>query len=65
VQWGSQLAGLVLGGVLGGTIGLRATLVVGALGIMAAALWLGWSPVWALRDPQAEAPEPVGMPRGR
>lgn len=65
VQWGSQLAGLALGGLLGGMIGLRATLVVGALGIMAAALWLGRSPAWALREPRVEAAEPPEMVRGR
>jgi Na+/melibiose symporter-like transporter len=53
---GMQLAGAMLGGVLGGAIGLRATLVVGALGLVAAALLLVLSPVRAVRDvPDAAA----------
>jgi hypothetical protein len=52
---GMQLAGAGLGGLLGGVIGLRATLVVGALGLVAASLLLVLSPVRAVRDVSDEA----------
>lgn len=43
--------GAVAGGLLGETIGLRGTLVVGAVGIFLAGVWLMLSPVWRLREP--------------
>lgn len=46
----TQLAGAALGGVLGTAIGLRATLFLGALGLVAAALILWASPIRALRE---------------
>lgn len=49
IGWGAMLAGTVLGGVLGETIGPRATLLVGALGALPAVLWLVCSPVRRLR----------------
>jgi hypothetical protein len=39
----------MLGGLLGSTLGLRATLVVGALGIAAAPAWIVFSPIGRLR----------------
>ena len=42
---GTSLAGALLGGLLGGQIGVRQTLGVGALGILLAALALGFSPL--------------------
>jgi hypothetical protein len=54
---GMQLAGAALAGLLGGAIGLRATLVVGALGLVAAALLLLLSPVRAVRA----VPDPATM----
>jgi MFS family permease len=44
VEWGAVLLGLLLGGVLGQTIGLRLTLVIAALGCMLAPLWLHFAP---------------------
>jgi hypothetical protein len=55
VNLGASLAGSLLGGALGGAIGLRATLAVGALGVLAAALPLALSSLPALR----EQPRPV------
>jgi hypothetical protein len=49
IGWGAMLAGSVAGAVLGETIGLRATLLVGALGTLPAVFWLVRSPVAALR----------------
>jgi MFS family permease len=54
--FGGQSLGALLGGALGGTIGLRATLVVGSLGILAACLRVVWSPLRSLR----QIPDPVG-----
>jgi len=42
--------GALLGGVLGETIGLRQTLVLAAIGEVAAAAWLWCSPLRAVRD---------------
>lgn len=47
---GMQLAGAALGGVLGGAIGLRATLVLGGVGLAAGCLLLLASPVRGVRD---------------
>jgi hypothetical protein len=41
----------VLGGVLGTAIGLRATLLVGAIGVAAGFALLYFSPVRSVRDP--------------
>ena len=49
VVWGSIAVGAVSGGVLGSTVGLRATLVIGALGIAAAPAWIVMSPTGKLR----------------
>jgi hypothetical protein len=38
-----------LGGVLGGTIGLRPTLFVAGAGALSAFLWIVWSPVPSVR----------------
>jgi len=52
------LLGILAGGALGETVGLRATLTFGAGAMLFAALWLALSPVRGIRD----APEPVGEP---
>lgn len=49
VEWGANLAGLLLGGALGDAIGLRPTLVLAAIGLTLSALWLYFSPVRGLR----------------
>ena len=46
---GAMLAGALVGGALGNVFGLRAALVVGAIGTLVGALWLGLSPVSTLR----------------
>ncbi len=45
MEWGAMLAGTFVGGVLGQTIGLRATLFLGTIGGLLSALWLICSPV--------------------
>lgn len=59
IEWAAMLVGLLIGGVLGQTIGLRPTLVVAAAGETMAWLWLLFSPVRRLRGypTPAEAPE--------
>ena len=57
IELGAMLLGLLIGGLLGETLGLRATLVVGACGTALAALWLVLSPVWALKAIPASAAE--------
>lgn len=49
-MFGMQVAGAALGGLLGGAIGLRATLLVGAAGLVVGGLLLLLSPVRAVRD---------------
>ncbi len=41
-------AGALLGGVVGETLGLRAALLVGAIGMAAAPVWVVASPIWGL-----------------
>jgi MFS family permease len=53
VGWTAMLAGALIGGILGDTIGLRPTLLVGALGTMLAALWVLFSPLRRLRSQPA------------
>lgn len=53
--WGTIPLGSLLGGLLGEVVGLRPTLVLGALGSGLAALWLFRSPVAALREPPVPA----------
>jgi predicted MFS family arabinose efflux permease len=50
LEWSAMLAGALLGGLLGETIGPRATMLVGALGTLPAALWLVFSPIRSLRQ---------------
>ncbi len=49
VVWGTIPIGAFIGGVLGSTIGLRATLMVSAAGQALSALWIVFSPVVAVR----------------
>jgi MFS family permease len=55
IVWGTIPLGGLIGGVLGSTIGLRETIVVGAIGGGVAVLWIVFSPQRHLRD----MPEPV------
>jgi MFS family permease len=50
IVWGTLPLGALTGGILGQVIGVRPTLVIGALGGWAAALWLIFSPLFGLRD---------------
>ncbi|HEY7909061.1 MAG TPA: MFS transporter [Thermomicrobiales bacterium] len=50
IVWGTLPIGALIGGALGGTIGLRPTLVVGAIGEFSAFLWVFFSPVRTLRE---------------
>jgi|SRR5579859_4375017 len=50
IEWAAMLLGLLVGGVLGQTIGLRATLFVAAVGGLLSALWLLFSPARRLRE---------------
>lgn len=54
IVWGTLPVGALIGGALGGTIGLRPTLVVGVIIQATAFLWTFFSPVRALRE------QPVG-----
>jgi hypothetical protein len=46
--------GSLLGGALGGSIGPRSTLLVGAIGLLLGTLWYGFSPLASLaRLPEA------------
>src|SRR5205807_2539645 len=55
---GATLIGSLSGGWLGERIGVRATLFLGASGMLMSSLWLALSPVRTLRA----APEPVSEP---
>ena len=55
VVWGTIPIGTLLGGTLGSTVGLRETIVVGAIGGGLSVLWIVFSPQRHLR----EMPEPL------
>ncbi len=56
--------GALLGGFLGEWIGLRPTLLVGAVGLLSTWLWFWFSPVVALRKLPAAMDEPLVMAAG-
>jgi hypothetical protein len=66
--WGTLPIGAAIGGFLGGTIGLRATVLIGAIGETLAFLPVALSPVWRLRgvpepEPDAAPPaDPLALP---
>lgn len=66
VSWGTVPLGALLGGWLGGTVGLRGTLLIGALGVLASVVWIIASPIRSLVDiPAPDAsptPEPAHSP---
>ncbi len=49
-MFGMQIAGAALAGVLGSAIGVRETLFLGGLGLVAATLLLAFSPIRTIRD---------------
>ena len=49
ISWGAIPFGALAGGALGDAIGLRATLLVAAGGIMLGAVWLARSVIWSVR----------------
>jgi MFS family permease len=55
--------GALVGGLLGSAIGLRPTLVVGAVGSFAGFLWVFWSPLRALHAQPTQLPDVVALPR--
>ena len=61
--YGAIPLGALLGGGLAGLIGLRATLLVGALGMVLALGWLVLSPVWRLQALPI-GPDEVGSAEG-
>jgi MFS family permease len=60
LRLGATLAGSLLGGLLGESIGVRATLFLGAIGTLLSTLWLVLSPLRALRAAPAVIVEPLG-----
>ena len=50
--YGTVPVGALLGGLLGQTLGLRATVLVAAGGELLTPLWIVLSPVWTLRSPR-------------
>ena len=55
IVWGTIPLGSLAGGILGNTVGLRETIVIGAIGGSFAVLWIVFSPQRHLR----EMPEPI------
>jgi MFS family permease len=53
LTYGAIPVGAMIGGVLGETIGLQATMAVGAVGVFLAPLWVLLSPVPGIRDAAA------------
>jgi MFS family permease len=58
------LVGALVGGAAGDAIGLRATMLLGAVGQLAPCLWLYLSPVRSLRQPSPPADAPPAAPLG-
>ncbi len=59
---GAQPVGALLGGALGEAVGVRPTLIVGVLGMLAASLWVLLSPVRGIRVQPAGLPEEPRLP---
>jgi len=59
LRLGAALVGSLLGGLMGNTIGVRTTLVAGALGSLLSTFWLVKSPIRALRTAPASLAEPI------
>ena len=50
LKLGAMVAGTLIGGVLGESMGVRMTLFVGAFGLVLSVLWLVFSPIRTMRD---------------
>jgi MFS family permease len=50
LEFGANMVGLFLGGILGEVFGPRITLMIGAMGGFVAAAWLLTSPIWRWRN---------------
>jgi predicted MFS family arabinose efflux permease len=64
VMWGAMPLGALLGGVLGGLIGVRATLAVSSIGAILGTGWLFASPLRTMRDLPAADPASAGSAAG-
>lgn len=64
VVGGTMPIGALIGGLLGMALGLRPTLLLGALGSVLASLWLYFSPVWRLQSLPTAAGDVGGSPAG-
>ncbi len=67
IVWGTIPIGALLGGVLGTWVGLRETIIIGAIGGSLAVLWIVFSPQRHLREmpePIAEEEEPLQTEAG-
>ena len=54
IIYGTVPLGALLGGLLGQTLGLRATVLVAAAGELLTPLWIALSPVWSMRLPRGD-----------
>jgi MFS family permease len=50
VVWGTMPLGAIFGGVFGSVVGVRQTVLVSAIGMWAASLWVVFSPLFHMRD---------------
>ncbi len=50
VVWGTMPLGALFGGIMGSIVGVRETMLIGALGTWAACLWVVFSPLLHMRD---------------
>jgi MFS family permease len=57
IVWGTMPLGGLAGAIAGALIGVRATVILSAIGQTLAALWLVFSPLFGMRDIPAAAPE--------
>jgi MFS family permease len=61
IVWGTLPLGSLLGGALGERFGLQSALLVGAVGVLLAPLWVVFSPVRNLREAPVPAEEPASV----
>ena len=58
IGWTAMLAGTIVGGILGETLGPRTAMLIGGVGMLPAVLFLIWSPIRHLRSLPAANPAP-------